>query len=47
MEPSPSWKIPESLKTQLKKQAVIPFVGAGLSMSIKSKETRKPLFPSL
>ena len=40
-----SFDIPESLKTALSKGRVVPFVGAGLSMSVNDKNGN-PLFPS-
>lgn len=37
--------IPDTLKKRLRAGRVIPFVGAGVSMSVKDKETNEPLFP--
>lgn len=39
-------KIPKTLKEALLNKKVVPFVGAGVSMSVKDKNTRNPLFPS-
>ena len=38
--------IPAGLKKALKDRKLVPFVGAGLSMSVNNKNTGKPLFPS-
>ncbi|MFT4926538.1 MAG: tetratricopeptide (TPR) repeat protein, partial [Phenylobacterium sp.] len=38
--------IPESLQQALQNHTVVPFVGAGLSMSVLAKETGESLFPS-
>ncbi|MCX7110752.1 MAG: tetratricopeptide repeat protein [Proteobacteria bacterium] len=38
--------IPKSLKESLEKGQAIPFVGAGVSMSVTRKSDGKPLFPS-
>lgn len=39
-------RIPKTLKEALLNKKVVPFVGAGVSMSVKDKNTGKPLFPS-
>lgn len=38
--------IPETLKKRLREGKVIPFVGAGVSMSVREREGGGPLFPS-
>jgi len=38
--------IPEKLKERLRAGKVIPFVGAGVSMSVRDRETGEPLFPN-
>lgn len=38
--------IPETLKKRLRDKKIIPFVGAGVSLEVKSKETGDRLFPS-
>jgi hypothetical protein len=38
--------IPDKLRDRLRTRRVIPFVGAGVSMSVNDRETGKPLFPS-
>jgi tetratricopeptide (TPR) repeat protein len=39
-------KIPETLKKRLREGKVIPFVGAGVSMSVRERDGGGPLFPS-
>ncbi|MCJ8269508.1 MAG: hypothetical protein MJK04_08905 [Psychrosphaera sp.] len=39
-------KIPESLQKALQSHTLVPFVGAGLSMSVLRKDNKEPLFPS-
>lgn len=39
-------KIPETLRQRLSSGKVIPFVGAGVSMSVLERDGGKPLFPS-
>ncbi|NQZ11648.1 MAG: SIR2 family protein, partial [Algicola sp.] len=39
-------KIPESLQTALQTHTLVPFVGAGLSMSVLREDNKEPLFPS-
>jgi hypothetical protein len=38
--------IPRTLKDNLRAGRVIPFVGAGVSIAVKDRETGEPLFPS-
>ena len=38
--------IPRKLEERLRSNKVIPFIGAGVSMAVKEKETGKRLFPS-
>ncbi len=38
--------IPQTLRERLRANKVIPFLGAGVSMSVLNKDTGKPLFPS-
>ena len=38
--------IPDKLRDRLRARRVIPFVGAGVSMSVQDRETGEPLFPS-
>lgn len=38
--------IPQSLRSNLSAGRVIPFVGAGVSMSVLDRESRQPAFPS-
>lgn len=38
--------LPDELKEILQNGKLIPFVGAGVSMSVKKTESKKPLFPS-
>src|SRR3954470_1144990 len=38
--------IPETLKKRLREGKVIPFVGAGVSMSVRERDGGGPLFPS-
>ena len=38
--------IPQSLQDKLRKRQVVPFVGAGVSMSILDRLSRQPIFPS-
>ncbi|MFT5163799.1 MAG: hypothetical protein ACI9FJ_002396, partial [Alteromonadaceae bacterium] len=42
----PAVTIPESLKQALQNRTLVPFVGAGVSMSVLSKDTGKSLLPS-
>lgn len=39
-------KIPETLRQRLREGKVIPFVGAGVSMSVRERDGGEPLFPS-
>ena len=39
-------KIPDTLRQRLREGKVIPFVGAGVSMSVRERGTGKSLFPS-
>jgi tetratricopeptide (TPR) repeat protein len=39
-------KIPETLKRRLREGKVIPFVGAGVPMSVRERDSGRPLFPS-
>lgn len=39
-------EIPETLRDQLRRHEVIPFVGAGVSLAVKHKESGESLFPS-
>ncbi|MFT4927902.1 MAG: hypothetical protein ACI8WB_004016 [Phenylobacterium sp.] len=39
-------KIPDTLKQALQNRELVPFVGAGVSMSVLDKDTGKALFPS-
>src|SRR3954462_7299247 len=39
-------KIPETLGRRLREGKVIPFVGAGVSMSVRERDGGGPLFPS-
>jgi SIR2-like domain len=39
-------KIPEHLQTRLAQGRVIPFVGAGVSRTVRHRSTNEPLFPS-
>ncbi|HEY0173285.1 MAG TPA: tetratricopeptide repeat protein [Pyrinomonadaceae bacterium] len=39
-------KIPETLRQRLREGKVIPFVGAGVPMSVRGREGGEPLFPS-
>jgi hypothetical protein len=38
--------IPRTLEERLRSSKIVPFVGAGVSMAVRNKETDAPLFPS-
>ena len=38
--------IPRTLEEHLRDGKIVPFVGAGVSMAVRNKETDAPLFPS-